>query len=50
MSDTRSTAPAASGLGARVFRMLDERFQISGLVTFLGHQEVPVGSQSMLWY
>jgi len=30
--------------------MLDERFQISGLVTFLGHKEVPVGSHSMIWY
>ena len=30
--------------------MLDERFQLSGLVTFLGHKVVPVGSHSMIWY
>jgi cytochrome b6 len=44
-----SEAPEASA-GARIWRMLDERFQLSGLVTFLGHKVVPVGSHSMIWY
>ena len=50
MSDARDSAPVPSGVGARIFRMLDERFQISGLVTFLGHKEVPVGAHSPIWY
>jgi cytochrome b6 len=50
MSDARDSAPVPSGVGARIFRLLDERFQISGLVTFLGHKEVPVGAHSPIWY
>jgi cytochrome b6 len=50
MSDARDSAPVPSSVGAKIFRMLDERFQLSGLVTFLGHKVVPVGSHSMIWY
>jgi cytochrome b6 len=46
----RDAAAAPASPGARIWRMLDERFQLSGLVSFLGHKEVPVGSHSMVWY
>ena len=50
MTGERDSAAAPASPGARIWRMLDERFQLSGLVTFLGHKEVPVGSHSMVWY
>ncbi|HSB62668.1 MAG TPA: cytochrome b N-terminal domain-containing protein, partial [Thermoanaerobaculia bacterium] len=50
MKDDRDSAAAPASAGARIWRGLDERFQLSGLVAFLGHKEVPVGSHSMVWY
>ena len=50
MTSERDSAPASASAGTRIWRMLDERFHLSGLVSFLGHKEVPVGSHSMVWY
>ncbi|MFI5198311.1 MAG: cytochrome b N-terminal domain-containing protein [Thermoanaerobaculia bacterium] len=50
MSGARDSAAPKASAGTRIWRMLDERFQLSGLVTFLGHKVVPVGSHSMIWY
>lgn len=40
-------APMPSG---RLFRWLDQRFQLAPLVEFIRHKEVPVGGHSMVWY
>jgi cytochrome b6 len=50
VSGARDSAAPPTSAGARIWRMLDERFQLSGLATFLGHKVVPVGSHSMVWY
>jgi predicted CXXCH cytochrome family protein len=50
VSGARDSAAPKASAGTRIWRMLDERFQLSGLVTFLGHKVVPVGSHSMIWY
>ena len=49
MSATPSPAPPA-GLPGRLWSALDERYQLSGLVDFLKHKEIPVGAHSTVWY
>jgi cytochrome b6 len=33
-----------------LWRWLDERFDLAGLMAFVRHKEVPVGSHSLVWY
>ncbi len=35
---------------SRLWKAIDERYQLSSLVEFLRHKEVPVGAHSMVWY
>src|SRR5512143_589331 len=45
------TAPgAAAGRGGALWHWLDERFDLTGLMAFVRHKEVPVGSHSLVWY
>jgi cytochrome b6 len=44
-----SATPAPRNLLDRAWQALDERFQLSGLVGFLSHKEVPV-AHSIVWY
>lgn len=43
-------APAPGGPAARLWRALDERYQLGGLVEFMRHKEIPVGAHSTVWY
>ncbi len=45
-----SPAERPSGSLGAAWRWLDERLNLSALVAFAGHKEVPVGAHSMLWY
>jgi cytochrome b6 len=36
--------------GSSLRRWLDERYELTPLVDFLRHKEVPIGAHSMLWY
>ncbi len=38
------------GLAGRLARWLDERYEITPLVDFLRHKEVPIGAHSLVWY
>ena len=44
-----SATPAPRNLAVRAWEAIDERFQLSGLVGFLAHKEVPV-AHSIVWY
>ncbi|MCM3875904.1 MAG: cytochrome b N-terminal domain-containing protein [Thermoanaerobaculia bacterium] len=44
-----SVEPAPRNLAVRAWDAIDERFQLSGLVGFLAHKEVPV-AHSIVWY
>jgi cytochrome b6 len=50
VSATPGAAPAPPTIAGRIWRLVDERFQLSGLIEFLRHKEVPVGAHSMVWY
>ena len=50
MSATPAGAPRPAGALGRLWHAIDDRYQISGLVEFLSHKEVPVGAHSTLWY
>jgi len=39
-----------SGSGGGPMRCLDQRYQLSPLVEYLRHKEVPVGAHPMVWY
>jgi len=43
------SATAPRKLANRAWQAIDDRFQLSGLVTFLSHKEVPA-SHSIVWY
>jgi cytochrome b6 len=44
-----ATPDPATPLG-RLWSNIDERFQLSGLVEFLRHKEIPLGGHSTVWY
>ena len=44
-----SATPSPRNLAVRAWDAIDERFQLSGLVAFLSHKEVPV-AHSIVWY
>ncbi len=50
MSAVPNKSPEGGSPVARLWRALDERYQLSGLVEFLSHKEVPVGAHSTVWY
>ena len=45
-----ATGPGPRGPAGRLWQELDDRFQLSGLVEFLRHKEVPLGGHSTVWY
>ncbi|HSB35723.1 MAG TPA: cytochrome b N-terminal domain-containing protein, partial [Thermoanaerobaculia bacterium] len=45
-----SATPAPTTPLGRLWSSLDERFQLSGLVEFLRHKEIPLGGHSTVWY
>ncbi len=50
MSTNPASGPPQTTALGRLWHALDERYQISGLVEFLSHKEVPVGAHSTVWY
>jgi cytochrome b6 len=50
VSSAPKQGPAPASPIARLWRALDERYQLSPLVEFLSHKEVPVGAHSTVWY
>ncbi len=45
-----SAAAPRPNVAQRAWAAIDERFQLSNLVAFLSHKEVPVGAHSIVWY
>lgn len=43
-------APEEAPAGGRVFRWLHRRYDLTPVVEFVRHKEVPVGVHSMIWY